>query len=202
MKENASVDSKPIVAVDIDEVLFPFVDEFVKHHNLTYDTQLSAADFTTYRFEEVLGGTFEQAAERVYAFTELGHEHIDPLNEAKGLQSIAEEYSLVAVTARNPRFESQTKQWLEKHFPTVFQKVVLIGCASAMEQHITKAQICQEIGAIALIDDSVSHVTECAAVGVTGILFGEYPWNASEYLPENVFRCTNWEQVAECLNER
>ena len=191
-----------VVAVDIDEVMFPFVDEFAKHHNELYGTQIGKADFKSYRFEEALKGTFEEAMDRVYAFCDLDHREIPPLVDSAGLKKLAENYNLIAVTARNPRFGQQTKQWLGHHFPDIFGDIVMIGYAPAMEQPVTKAEVCEQLGAIALIDDSVSHVTECAEIGIKGILFGEYPWNTAENLPPNVFRCTTWNQVEECLDAR
>lgn len=194
--------SKEIVAVDIDEVLFPFVDEFAKHHNELYGTKLRQSDFTSYKFEEVLAGSFEDALAKVYAFNELEHLDIAPLVDLEGLQEITDRYALVAVTARNPRFERQTNQWISQHFPNVFTDIKMIGYAPVMERPVTKVAVCLELGAIALIDDSVSHVSECAAEGVTGILFGDYPWNNTEILPPNVYRCTDWQQVRDCLNKQ
>ncbi len=47
--------SKETIAVDIDEVLFPFIDEFIKIHNHQFATILSRDQFQTYKFSEQLG---------------------------------------------------------------------------------------------------------------------------------------------------
>jgi hypothetical protein len=59
----------------------------------------------------------------------------------------------------------------------------------------SKAEVCQEIGAFALIDDSIGHVTGCAEIGRRGILFGNYPWNQAEILHEDIIRCPDWRIV-------
>ncbi len=69
-----------------------------------------------------------------------------------------------------------------------------------MEMPVTKAEICQKIGAFALLDDSISHLVECAEVGVDGYLFGDYPWNQVEELPNGIVRCLDWQEVADNLN--
>jgi hypothetical protein len=48
------------IAVDIDEVLGLFVPALCDFHNETYGTTLSPADFTSYRFCDVWGGTDQE----------------------------------------------------------------------------------------------------------------------------------------------
>lgn len=56
----------------------------------------------------------------------------------------------------------------------------------------------KQVSAVALIDDSLGHVSECAGIGMQGVLFGDYSWNShSEQLPDRVTRCADWNEVAE-----
>ena len=81
-----------------------------------------------------------------------------------------------------------------------FVSTTFIGFPEVMEKPLTKAEVCKEIGAVALIDDSLKHLLQCSEVGIEGILFGDYPWNQTDSLPENITRCTNWLEVLEHLN--
>ena len=56
--------------------------------------------------------------------------------------------------------------------------------------------MCRDIGAIALIDDSLKYALECASDLSHIVLFGNYGWNQTEEpLPANVARLTNWDEV-------
>ena len=52
----ASVFCKPVVAVDIDEVLGGFLPALIDYYNHSYNTKFTLDDFHSYRFAEVWGG--------------------------------------------------------------------------------------------------------------------------------------------------
>lgn len=190
---------KPVLAIDVDEVLFPLVPELVEYHSVEYGSGLTAEDFTTYEFERAWPGE-EHIPDRVFKFLEGQFPYIDPVPGAQAaLQRLAYDYELMIVTARDPELEAATAKWLAEHFPEVFGKVVLAGNHFRGGLFRTKVEICLEHQATALIDDSAFNVSECAAVGIQGILFGDYPWNREAKLPVGVVRAGNWEQVANLL---
>jgi hypothetical protein len=41
----------------------------------------------------------------------------------------------------------------------------------------SKAEMCVEVGAVAMIDDSVRYALDCAPVVERVFLFGDYAWN-------------------------
>ena len=86
--------------------------------------------------------------------------------------------------------------------PGFFSDVLHIGYADVMEKPVKKVDMCKRLGAIALIDDSLSHVTECAEEGIEGVLFGDYPWNQADELPSGVTRCVDWPAVLEYFDAR
>lgn len=47
---------KPVLAVDVDEVLAYFIPSLVEFHNESYSTTLSPESFFSYEFHEVWGG--------------------------------------------------------------------------------------------------------------------------------------------------
>ena len=194
---------KQIIAVDIDEVLFPFIAQFAEFHNARYKTKLTPEQFLSYEFEHALGLNLTETIERVYEFTSQDHLHIQPLGEAQtALKKLSEEFELHIITARNPKFEASTRAWIETYFEGIFSSIELIGYAPVMEKPRTKAEVCLSLGAQILIDDSVDHLKECSRLGIEGVLFGDYTWNQTESLPKGVVKCTNWEEVLEHFDGR
>lgn len=191
--------AKETIAIDVDEVLFPFLDEFIVHHNESYGTQVNRDQFIEYEFHIPLGLPREETIRRIYDFTYKSADvQVDPLPEARdSVEKLSKKFDLVVVTARHSSFEEITTNWLEQHFPNYFKHVELIGYASIMEKHLTKAEVCLRLGATALIDDSLLHTTQAAEVGITGILHGDYKWNQTNKLPDGVVRCETWPKVLE-----
>jgi uncharacterized HAD superfamily protein len=195
--------SNEVIAIDIDEVLFPFVENFVEHDNAIYGGNVSPAQFTSYAFEHVLNISLEESVERVYSFNGVDHRHITPIElSVHAIQKLSEKYDLAVITARHPKFESNTLAWLEHHLPEVFSAVHFIGYAAIMEKPRTKAEVCRELGASTLVDDSLEHVTLASAEGIESVLFGNYPWNQAGELPEGVTRCNDWQEVLEYFDAR
>ncbi|GAC1386465.1 MAG: hypothetical protein NVS1B7_4780 [Candidatus Saccharimonadales bacterium] len=194
--------SKEVIAVDVDEVLFPFLDEFITYHDNKYGSRLHKDLFYTYDFDQPLGLPQAETTKRVYEFLDYIDEiPVDPLETAcSSIAKLATKYDLAIVTARHSQFERLTANWLSEHFPAIFKQVRAIGYAAIIEQPLTKAAVCQELKAIALIDDSITHVTQCADAGIEGILFGDYPWNRIPIVKPGVFKCENWNKVVEHFN--
>ncbi len=194
---------KPVLAVDIDEVLFPFVQEFVAHHNKTYATKLAQDDFFSYHFEEVIKDIdLEEAVRRVKDFTGGQHDVIEPVQHAKeGVSRLAQRYDLVLLTARHPAYRANTLRWVEQHFPGAFRDLRMIGYErDSTITPTTKAQVCRELDAVALVDDSTKYISQAVESGIRGILFGNYPWNQQVDLPEGVIRVNDWLDLAEHLD--
>ena len=68
---------------------------------------------------------------------------------------------------------------------------------------ISKPDMCLQIGAVMLIDDSLKYTTQCSKVMDHVILFdwnNKYGWNKSDSaLPKNVHRLTDWNAIYEFL---
>lgn len=165
------------IAVDIDEVLFPLLESFLHDHNPKYDTDHSVKDFLSYEWEHTLGIPLDGTVSRVYDYLDGSHELVEAVEGSQdAIAHLAQDYNLVVITARHPRFEENTTSWVNRKFEKVFSKIVCIGYAPLMaESAISKAEVCKELGATAMIDDSLVHVSHCADAEIKGILFGNYP---------------------------
>ncbi len=57
--------TKPVIAVDIDEVLAFFLPAVANFHNENYESNLTAESFFSYEFHQVWGGTPEETTDKV-----------------------------------------------------------------------------------------------------------------------------------------
>jgi uncharacterized HAD superfamily protein len=191
--------TKPVLAVDVDEVLFPLLDGFTVWHNQAYGTSLTVSMFKTYRFADTLGMEVPESIDRIRRFISNGHATVEPIRDAQNaIKRLAETYTIVIVTARFPDLRGVTEEYLDTYFMSHIKDIHMAGYPGDLYGVRPKVEICSEINAVALIDDSFRHVNDCARAGMQGVLFGDYAWNRQEGpLPERIVRCSNWSEVVE-----
>mmetsp|Transcript_10367 Transcript_10367/g.31707 ORF Transcript_10367/g.31707 Transcript_10367/m.31707 type:complete len:213 (+) Transcript_10367:303-941(+) len=201
--EHANAERK-MVAVDIDEVLGGFVDALSMFHNTQYGGDLSRTDFFSYTFREVWGGTEEESKAKVHAFFESDFfRNISPVEGSQaGIRKLQEHgFELSVVTSRQLAIEKQTRNWLKEHFPGAFTHIVFGNAWAEGGRKRSKPELCREVGASVLIDDSPVYTQQCAEVGIRGILFdlgGTYTWNkGDEDLHGLVQRVYSWDEAVE-----
>jgi len=217
-----------VVAVDLDEVLGRFLESLLQYHNTKYETTWKVADFFSYRFCDVWGGTNEEATEKVYAFFETDHfkKGVAPLPGAREvLQKYKDAVDFYIVTSRQHVILQETENWVERHYPQLFKGILAgnhwtrenTGVVTTSESNSTtttsskarsKAEMCREIRANVLIDDSPSYISDCLQNAgeqfEKAIVFGEYGWNANfdAAKAQNALRCKNWSEVDAFLEKR
>jgi uncharacterized HAD superfamily protein len=190
-------DGKPLIAIDIDEVLFPLIREINEHHYHLTGKKHSLAEYTTTRFSPVWGIEESEVLKRVEQFLASDNIHIDPLPDAlASLKFLSQWYRLMVLTARWDETAAGSLSWLTHHLPDVFENIHFAGFARR------KADVCKELGVTTLVDDSLNMVAECADEGITAILFGNYPWNQADELPAGVTRAENWDEVVQLLTKK
>lgn len=114
-------------------------------------------------------------------------------------------YRLIIVTARNKDMHADSWAWVERWFPGCFDSMICTGqfvnagkpaqngigaMTSTTMRHefttkLSKAEVCVDIGAKLLIDDSMENALACADyIPLDGVakpppvlLFGAYEWN-------------------------
>ena len=189
---------KPRLAVDIDEVLFPYVEKFTEHHNDVYSTALSKKDFHSYIIN-VISDDQSVVLERVQKFQRGGVlKQGEPIQGSiEALSLLAQHYDIYIVSARSTDLLGDTIEWLLQHYPKIFSGVYFADywVEGETSEPWTKASLCKKIGAQLLIEDSLSYAEECAQEGIEVLLFGDYPWNQTDKLPRRVKRVSNWSAV-------
>ena len=198
--------NREIIAVDIDEVLAPHFQDLMTWYNQTYGASLTLAnnhpadnDFEPWGTQDMLS-----ARRRVHKFFETAEfKSTQPFKESiKVLKKLGNTRNLVVVTSRDNMLEEMTHDWLNQHFNKIFSGVHFTARYSVEGKARSKADVCTEIGAKYLIDDSLEQALETAAKGIKVLLFGDYPWNQSDNLPRNVVRANGWREVLEYFDEK
>eukprot|EP00050_Salpingoeca_kvevrii_P014080 m.32490 g.32490 ORF g.32490 m.32490 type:complete len:207 (+) comp5541_c0_seq1:104-724(+) len=198
---------KPVIAVDLDEVLGRFVYSLLRFHNERYGTSFTEDEWHSYHFMEVWGGTEPEARVKVHAFFQ-SHWFLDDLEVLDGAQAAMEELkqhcTLYVVTSRQLCIEEATRKWVSKHFPGVFEEV-LFGNHYGMEGvKKSKPDMCASINAACLIDDAVGYTEQCAATLPHAILFGDYAWNKKRDTLvglDNVCQASSWSDALEYIKK-
>src|SRR5579862_2110664 len=205
-------ENKPIIAIDIDDVLADEaegVQRFVQQeygHTHKADDDLFEGPYNTYwedRWQLQQGLSREEAENRFEAF--LASPIKDDLKVVEGalkaIQELKRNYELVVVTSRYGRQLQTTQPWLEKHFPETFKRLEFVALWNK-DKSATKATIAKEIGADYLVDDNADHCALAAEEGITALLFGEQGWNRNVLEAPGIIRVKNWEEVLEYFNGR
>lgn len=193
---------KPIIAVDVDDVLSKTSQGFIEFSNKTWGHTLTQDDYDE-DWAKVWGTSVEVARERADFVHENGmFAEFSNFPEAlQVLTKLREKYILVVATSRRTTIEVLSKDWLQRHFAGIFEGVYFTGIYDGKlgehEDHITRTKndLLVEIGADYLIDDQLKHCFAVGEHGVDAVLFGDYAWNQSDDLPKHVTRCEDWEAV-------
>lgn len=192
---------KPIIAIDIDDTLYEHFGALAQWYNKLYGTQLTLANNHPKGEGELEAwkvDSIEEAVRRVHGFYEtVEHKEAVPYDEAVAVMpELAKKFQIVIVTARDTILEEFTHQWLKKHFAGLYDEVHFTSFYSLEGKSRSKQEVLEQVGASYLIDDSLPNCQAAIAAGAVAILFGDYPWNATEDVPAGATRCRNWNEIA------
>lgn len=197
---------KQVVAVDLDDVLSATVPAFIKFSNKRWDMDIALESYsenwtTTWRVEG------EELIKRTAIIKDEFWHTVPHREEARlVLKRLAKKYKLVIATSRRTEVNKATREWIDKYFDGIFEEVHHSGIFDVDKRRLdmynraseqTKARLFQELGADFIIDDHPKHCIGADAIGITAILFGDYPWNDYSNLPSGVIRAKTWKEIGE-----
>ncbi|KAJ6626854.1 hypothetical protein B0H10DRAFT_2295792 [Mycena sp. CBHHK59/15] len=181
----------PVIAVDLDDVLSQTNRMVTQWHNEKFGTEMNLSLFYYYYYwKNPFWGTLQETFEKVKEFysTDAIFHAIPVPGAREGVQTLIDlGYKLVIVTARTPDVAEASWEWVEKYFPGLFANLVFTGqFKDAHKLHhneiltnLTKDQVCADLEAQVLIDDSAENAIQCATASspTRVLLFGDYEWN-------------------------
>ncbi|MDO8732933.1 MAG: hypothetical protein Q7L55_10260 [Actinomycetota bacterium] len=170
--------TRPILLLDLDEVLFPFAD--------AYDRWLACR--RGYGLDPVLKRAYDVGAAAGSGHRELAVQFVnDPAviatvpprsNARSALRVLEQTYTLMACTSRREALEGEaTRAWLRRYFPEVNEALFTSQDHSSPVR--TKAALAEEVGAAALVDDTMQHLADLPPTCV-GLLLKRPPGMQSE----------------------
>ncbi len=189
--------TKTVIAVDIDEVLMPNIPGLIIWHNFNYGTNLHLNDFYTYEFHKIWGGDRDSAIAKCAHYFE-NSKTIHPFTDAvRVLNRLKQDYKLVIVTSRMLKHQPQTEAWISQFFPNIFTSILVCNHwkRDNISPSIKKSAACLQLGAKYLIDDLPSYIEDVVVEGISGLLFGQYPWNRETTNHPLISRVTDWQAV-------
>jgi uncharacterized HAD superfamily protein len=189
----------PIIAVDIDDVLADNAQGLIEFSNERWGTDLSVEDYTEHwaQMWQIDNTETETRANELHESGAIGkYRHND--SALPVLRDLAQRFRLVIITSRRLQVEKETRAWIADHYPDIFSEIHFAGIWDTIDDgsHLrTKAGICQSLGVNYLIDDQLKHCAAAAERGIQSLLFGNYSWNQSDVLPNNVVRVNDWNGI-------
>ncbi|KAI0706061.1 hypothetical protein BC835DRAFT_1311935 [Cytidiella melzeri] len=190
LDEILAASDKPLVAVDLDDVLSQTNSSVLQWHNTAYGTNLDPSSIYYYYYWKNPGwGTPEETFRKVeeYYATDSLEKALPIPGALEGLAKLKElGYRLVIVTARQRRELHRSARWVETHYPNIFDDMICtgqsqetLGDANQFVTKLSKADICAKLGAKFLVDDSLENSLKCAthSTPTPVLLFGKNEWN-------------------------
>ena len=197
---------KPIIAVDIDDVILAETAYIVKYSNENWGHSLVADDYIE-DWRKMWGVDDEELQKRVRVLhapgVQTSYDMIEGALETLG--HLAQHFKLVVLSSRRENVRQETIDWVNTFLPNIFADFYFTGFWDSGGQNahlLTKGELVKSIGASYLIDDQPKHCFAAAEEGVQAILFGDYGVSRSLSLPEGVTRCKDWAAVLEYFDGR
>lgn len=167
------------IAVDIDEVLVPFLPELTKFQQKRSRRPVKMPLRYPYHYAPLFKITEKESTKLVADFyNSEEHAKLKPLTGSKEILDIlCKDYILVAVTGRQEYARDATERLLSDNFGSSISDIVY--CNHFTDFQKSKADVCYKIGADLLIDDSLQSCVECLYIGLGAINFignPVYPW--------------------------
>lgn len=195
------------IAIDIDDVIADTHTAVIDWSNTQTGKNLTESD---YLVDADYWGYYEKVwSEHDMSHLNLGlfldelaidQAHIPLLPGALyAISELRKRFHIVLVTSRNPTLETATRHWLNMHTGTDID-IYFAKAKDHSANNLTKGEICRNLGAWLLIDDSVEHVQSALDYGIEAILFGEYGWHS--HIPEGAVNKQNWSDILEYVNGR
>jgi uncharacterized HAD superfamily protein len=186
-----------VIGLDLDDVLMDFSTALYLHHNNRFGTNLNpATDAVGFSLEKIWGCTKKEARERVLNFYH-SEDHFAATSipgASEAIRKLRQDNSIVIITSKPEYLRERQSNWLEKHFPGMFDHVCFTNLYDGDGLKKTKGEACLELRVDVFVDDHIENTLEVANMGVETYLF-DRPWNRHFKLPPNISRVYSWSDI-------
>jgi len=192
------------IAIDVDDVLFDFVNPFLDFWNEKYKTSFKKEDVFSFNLERVFGVLRKEKNEMMNEFYKSPFfKNLHPIPMSQEILSyLKEENENIIVTSRLVGLEGIdmkeiTESSLEKNFKGNYSAVFYSKNHETNGQ--SKANICEREKASLLVEDCLYYAFECDQKRIPVFLM-DTPWNQGDLRGTLITRVKNWEEVLKELN--
>jgi hypothetical protein len=178
-----------IIAVDIDEVLCPFLHPLMKWKKFK-----PKANKYPYVYSKIMNISEKESQNMVQEFySSDDFAKIQPLMGSQaGIAYLkARGHKLYAVTGRQSSVRRKTETWLDTYFPFAFDDLVITNSFTPYE--VPKSDICRSLNIGLIIDDNIRTCMDCENQHIRSVNFvGDpvYPW-----CQKNEFSVQRWDDI-------
>jgi hypothetical protein len=165
------------IAIDIDEVLVPFLYPMSRWAHMRCPPKDSAY---AYVYRDIFGIQEEESRAMVQGFyRSRDFRVLKPIRGSQHAMSVFRSNctKMYIVTGRQEEARPETERWIDQHFPGMFDDVILTNSFTPNE--IKKVDVCRALNIGLIVDDNRQTCDECIESGMNAIHFvGEevYPW--------------------------
>lgn len=187
------------LGIDFDDILFDFNHKYCEFQKERYGTNLCFDDIFTYDMCMVWKVDTEEAIRRVNEFiSSYSHDEVSPISgSVETIKELRNHYELHLITSREEKFHDKTLNWLNRHFPNIFNKIHFTNSFGDNKKKRMKSEVCIENGIKLMIEDAPVHANDLAERGIK-VLLPDKPWNRVETHPL-VRRVIDWDEIASLL---
>jgi len=187
------------IGVDIDDVIFPFMANFLNYLNKKNATSYSFEEVTNYHLWKM--GIHKSKEEDILVALEFQNsikfDNINPIEGTKEvIEEISEDYDIFFITSRSEDIKDKTNTFLNRHFPKNGFKVFHSG--DVYGKNLSKTDICKELKISLMIEDNAEYAYDLAKNGVKVFLLDK-PWNKEYVRHENIIKVNELNEVLEKL---
>lgn len=194
---------KPVVAVDIDDVLSDHAKKFIEFSNSYYGLNNQVHDYSE-DWPLMLNTSLEEVDKLLkgpYVKSVIHNLDHDKSSE-EVLRKLKSKYEFIVITSRRNMIRGDTLAWLDKRYKGIFSYVHFAGIWDEMSdesKHMTKKEVALGVGANFLIDDQPKHCLAASEAGIHSILFGNYGWSKEVKPSKNLVKIHTWSEVGKYL---
>ncbi len=190
---------KRIIAIDCDDVIVATAPAILDFYNTRYNTRLELKNLYSKDLTLWAADDAKTAMARVDEFLKTSeYQQMEPFKEAVGvIHELKKYHELHIVTGRNDFLQQATQDMIDRFFPDTFTSIEYTNFFTDTPR--SKGDVCIQLGADLLIDDHLHHASVVAECGTDVFLFGDYPWNQSNNLPERITRVSGWHEIGKRL---
>lgn len=186
------------LALDMDDVIADFNGPLQEWHNGIYGTDFARDDVRDYHMSH-WGCSKDEVTARIQEF--YGSEIFKNVSPVEGsveaIRELAEHRMQYVVTSRPGDTRSTTIDWIRRNVPSGLteENVTYLGTFTEKNPK-KKSQVCLELEAAYIVEDSLTHSIDCLGQGIHPILLTT-PWNEDLEEPKGIARVYSWKEAVE-----